>query len=176
ASPMARRAMNPPSFVGRYRSTMSPSTPMYRTPDAATCPACGSPLTALGTALPASACASCGGAWLTNESTIHLMQGVGDAYDAQVVRTSHVVAEHAPSHPPPDQPGRGCPTCASSLSPIVVCGITVDSCPAHGTWFDRDEVEKLALACKKQREEQARLERDGPPITAAGVAEDAAQI
>jgi Zn-finger nucleic acid-binding protein len=149
---------------------------MYRSSaSSVACPACGTPLTPLATPLPASACASCGGAWLTNETAIHVMRGIGDAQDEELVQTTHAASAHAPSHPPADQP-RACPVCASPMTPLVVLGVTVDSCAAHGTWFDRDEVERIASACKKQREAQEAEERDGPPITAEGIVLGAGQV
>jgi Zn-finger nucleic acid-binding protein len=149
---------------------------MYRG-TAIACPACGSALAPLeGSAVSAHVCPACGGTWLGSDASVHIMRGLGDDVTRGLAAVTVDVAKHATVNAPPDVPGRGCPLCGSALYPMNVAGVVVDSCPAHGTWFDRDELGRVATACKKLHEQG---ELDTParaPITFEGVLEDTAQI
>ncbi|MFO0640907.1 MAG: zf-TFIIB domain-containing protein [Polyangiaceae bacterium] len=127
---------------------------MYRQ-DTWGCPSCESPITPLGSELPAHGCDTCGGMWLGPEATVHVMRGLDDAIDRRLVWSSHTLAEkvrnlsrlgheRVPSVP---EDGRACPACAQPLSPIVVGGVRIDSCAAHGAYFDADEVARVVTTC-----------------------------
>lgn len=44
-----------------------------------------------------------------------------------------------------------CPACPGTLTPHVVDGVAIDSCPdCKGVWFDRDEFDKLVPSAARQ--------------------------
>jgi Zn-finger nucleic acid-binding protein len=100
------------------------------------------------------------------------MQGAEDTQDAELARITHEAAAHARVAAPANVQGRACPACGAALSAIPFAGVVVDSCAAHGTFFDRSEVEQVVLACRKFRDAQAH--ENDPTLT--GVAEDASAI
>lgn len=70
------------------------------------------------------------------------------------------IAETAPSV---DTRARLCFACREPMFPAKLGAIDVETCPAHGTWFDAKEVTRLvdALAIHRVAEEKARR---GEPI------------
>ena len=149
---------------------------MYRV-STTPCPACSNALVPLTPSpVPAHVCPACGGTWLGPETSIHVMQGLGDAVTVELSAATVGVGRRAPLQAPSDLPDRACPTCASIMMPMTVAGVVVDSCPAHGTWFDRDELGRVASACKNLREGQEVERSEGPPITFEGVIEGTAVV
>lgn len=150
---------------------------MYRSSQSS-CPACSVGLVPLEPSpVVAHVCPACGGTWLGQEASIHIMRGLGDPATVELTKATDVAARRASVSPAADAGGRACPTCAAPLMPMSVSDVVVDTCPAHGTWFDRDEVSRVARACKKLRE-TGDSESSGTeaPITFEGVIEGTAQI
>jgi Zn-finger nucleic acid-binding protein len=92
-------------------------------------------------------CEACGGVWLGPEAAVHVLRGLGDERELEIVRltASHemrVVAARAA-----DTGARGCPTCTQVMGRLTVGATIVDSCPAHGAWFDRREIGEVVVAC-----------------------------
>lgn len=112
------------------------------------------------------ACGQCGGVWL------------GPDEAARILR---------PLFTPGGLPGRPsrlrCPHCSQGMTEWTVgtTGVQLDSCAAHGTWFDRDEVEALAAAAAEMRDRPApefagsRAARLAPAAIAGAAAAIAAQ-
>jgi Zn-finger nucleic acid-binding protein len=46
---------------------------------------------------------------------------------------------------------RKCPVCSRDLTSIRAARVTIDVCPEHGTWFDRDELGRLARNLEYER-------------------------
>lgn len=76
------------------------------------------------------------------------MRGTGDALESELAHAACRVraaggtfAKHA----------RVCPTCNAALSTFAIAGVEIDSCPAHGTWFDRDEIGKIVAECRRAK-------------------------
>jgi hypothetical protein len=93
--------------------------------------------------------------WLGPEATVHVMRGLDDPIDRHLVWSATTLAErvrnfarvgheHVPTVP---EDGRACPTCAQPLSPITIGGVRIDSCVAHGAYFDADEVARVVTTC-----------------------------
>lgn len=106
------------------------------------------------------ACGACGGVWLTPDEAARILR---------------------PLFTPgglPGQPSRlCCPDCSSTMTEWTVgtTEITLDSCAPHGTWFDRSEVEALAVAAARLRghpepDFSAVQARDLAPAAVAGAA------
>jgi Zn-finger nucleic acid-binding protein len=117
---------------------------------------------------PAFGCNACGGLWLEPEAAVHVMQGLGDALDSELAATSKNQSRVSKSPAPPDAGSRACPRCAQPMMRVVVGETTVDTCAAHGTWFDKNELDGVVAACRKMRAAQA--PEDENVITADGVA------
>ena len=148
---------------------------MYRG-DGGRCPACGSALAQLtGTMLPVSGCAACGGLWLGPDAAVHVMQGLGDQVDVELARASATVARTS-IVPGPDSGMRACPACGLAMARLAIRDVIVDSCAAHGTWFDRGEVEAVEMACSKLRKQHQRDVEHAGDVTAAGLVEGAGLI
>lgn len=92
---------------------------------------------------------------------MHLLQGRGGALAHEVVDADRRTAP-APGTQPvvvPDHEPRRCPSCELEMAALTVGAVRVDSCPAHGTWFDHLEVtrvtrELLAMSKHAKRREQ----------------------
>lgn len=123
--------------------------------------------------LPALGCAACGGVWLGPDASVHVMRGLGDQLEAEVASASEVTAR-ASLNPVQDSGARPCVQCANLMTRLVVKDVTVDTCAAHGTWFDRGEIAGVVAACNQLRRQQTSEADD--PITAAGVVEGAGAV
>lgn len=106
------------------------------------------------------ACGTCGGVWLSAEEATRVLR---------------------PLFVPGGLPGRSsprrCPDCAEALVEwrVGATEVDLDSCATHGTWFDRDELEQLAIAAAEirgvERPDFSRLHtRDRAPLAIAGAA------
>jgi Zn-finger nucleic acid-binding protein len=88
-------------------------------------------------------CGRCGGVFLDNADSQRLVKAFPD--DAVAL------SEHAGALSP-DEPNLGeaapCPVCAAPMmrTRIDRAGLDLDVCAAHGTWFDRGELRRVALA------------------------------
>lgn len=113
---------------------MSTSTPA--------CPRCGGVL--WGRALPAGhghACGNCGGVWLDNAagkrvSELLCSETLGHAEAGARTARSAVDTSAAVK----------CMTCGKTLERITIgpAKVDVDYCSEHGTWFDKDELARVA--------------------------------
>lgn len=129
--------------------------------DALLCPRCVSAPLHAGEArgMHPHACGQCGGVWL------------GPDEAARILR---------PLYTPNGLPGRSsslrCPDCSQDMTEWTVgaTDVPLDSCPAHGTWFDRSEIEQLAAAAASMRDKPApqfaRAAGGLAPVALAGAA------
>jgi Zn-finger nucleic acid-binding protein len=128
---------------------------MYRSsPEALTCPQCAVALTLVPP--PAAGdvalftCAQCGGAWFDAQASMAVLQGKIDPSEVQ-----------RRSKPPAPRSGpersRPCARCSDAMLPYPYGEVMLDTCPAHGTWFDHDEIERVVKAARKAAEEPLEL-------------------
>lgn len=105
------------------------------------CPACLAPLVAAPVAWTVLVCNACGGVWADATASTRITRTVcRDLVDvakqaarrADDERTSIVDRE------------RCCPACNATLRHDKLGGVALDVCDAHGTWFDRDELGRVA--------------------------------
>ena len=92
-------------------------------------------------------CEGCGGVWLGPEAAVHVLRGLGDDREREIARATAVLEMRAVGAPPADPGARECPTCAQVMGRLPVGATIVDSCPAHGTWFDSREIGEVIVAC-----------------------------
>lgn len=59
------------------------------------------------------------------------------------------MADSVPAAPGSMPPVRECPECRSPLVTENLAGADIDVCDHHGTWFDRHELEQVAIALLK---------------------------
>jgi Zn-finger nucleic acid-binding protein len=99
-------------------------------------------------------CPGCGGIWLDSETTARVEQKL----DTQTIQVGEVAASLAQTPFPPHAASPPCPLCEKPMRSHVVPGsdIEVDGCAAHGTWFDRGELQTLI------RELMARADQPAP--------------
>ncbi len=106
------------------------------------------------------ACGACGGVWLKPDEAARILR---------------------PLFTPGGLPGHAsrlrCPDCSKDMTEWTVgtTGVELNSCPDHGTWFDRSEVEALATAAAKLRgapepDFSAVRASDVAPVAVAGAA------
>lgn len=91
------------------------------------------------------ACGACGGVFLGSKCAAQLasslptdaLQLASQVSDAARYRADTAVA-------------LACPVCRESMqrSPIARAGVEIDLCPKHGTWYDRDELARVAGAIR----------------------------
>jgi Zn-finger nucleic acid-binding protein len=79
------------------------------------------------------ACSQCAGVWL-------------DAQEAAVLLAPFGASSLRPAAPRAGTGPLACPHCKVAMAALVtpVGGIEIDRCPAHGVWFDRDELAHVA--------------------------------
>ncbi|MBS2014874.1 MAG: zf-TFIIB domain-containing protein [Deltaproteobacteria bacterium] len=131
---------------------------MYRSNAPIACPACTHALVAVPATLAIWGCAGCGGLWLGPEATVHVMRGLGDTLTKELARAS-VAAARASVTTVEDSGTRTCPVCQYTTMRLEMGKVVVDSCPAHGAWFDRDEVNEIVRTCSADRGGIARVAR-----------------
>src|SRR5262249_52939875 len=112
------------------------------------CPACGQQLRRAHPAHGVFACDGCGGVWTDHEAT----QALRTASDPSIVSVSGAAAGHASIYVAPDQAGRRCPVCGGTMGQTTVADVNIDACAAHGTFFDRGELEAVCAASQQARE------------------------
>jgi len=114
--------------------------------------------------LIAHGCRGCGGVWLSNEASQRVIAGMGQqAFER--LRAHSKAARHQIDT---KKAGLLCPRCRQMLAQTTVADahLEVDVCGAHGTWFDRGEVERVALAFDKKLADDWR-NAPAPPLPAA---------
>lgn len=145
---------------------------MYRTGGVTLrCPECRTALVVAGGAFSIHGCTTCGGAWLGHEVAIRVMQGQPDAPERDVVEAAKSIARSSSVSPRPSGALRACPHCDAPMSPLPSGDVMLDSCPAHGTWFDRDEVVKVTKSARAAREQDERKKRGEDVPSASEIAD-----
>ena len=150
------------------------------------CPRCRATLTAARVGdVPVRDCAACGGVWLESES-FRLVTADREA-QAAVLAFAPPATRSVPVGEVRYAP---CPRCGAMMNRVNfarISGVVLDTCRAHGTWFDRDELRRIVefvraggLEASRERERQAleeerrrleQLARDRPPEDLTGHAE-----
>lgn len=113
------------------------------------CPRCGARMfRASATSVTMCACGACGGAFLDNTATSRLMSLVPD----DALALAEGVDAHA-RHAVERAAAVACPVCRRPMTRVHVkaAGVDVDTCSAHGTFYDREELVTVARACKRAR-------------------------
>jgi Zn-finger nucleic acid-binding protein len=101
------------------------------------CPRCARPLEhhqAKG--LEAWTCRLCAGALVSNR-----IEQVLETRGEGLQRPMGAVALEAVD----EAPRIACPSCQARMVRHLVRGVTVDTCEAHGTWYDRGELKRMVL-------------------------------
>lgn len=105
------------------------------------CPACLAPLVAAPLAWTVLACNACGGVWADGTASARITR--------TVCRDLVGVARQAAKRADDERTSivdrdRQCPVCTGALRHDKLGGVALDVCDAHGTWFDRDELGRVA--------------------------------
>ncbi len=91
-------------------------------------------------------CAECGGVWLNAKCA----QKIADAMPKEAILLSERVASHAKRAAPLSEPVR-CPVCGkvTARTHVAAAGVEIDVCGVHGTWYDRNELHRIAKALEQ---------------------------
>lgn len=136
--------------------------------DGKPCPACVAPLVAAPLGWVVLTCNGCGGVWADQAASARI--------NRMVCRDLVSVAKQAAKRADDERPSvvdgeRRCPVCSGGLRNENVAGVSLDVCDAHGTWFDRDELGRLARNLDYERKSAvdlssaARAEEPQPPAS-----------
>lgn len=88
-------------------------------------------------------CGTCGGVWLDTAAASRIVQVLCSETLSHAEAGARVARHQA------DTRGAiACPTCGAPTQRTLAAQsrVEVDVCPAHGTWFDRNELERVAQA------------------------------
>ena len=93
---------------------------------------------------------ACGGVWTDRSASRRITETVHRELVGIATQTAKraVDGEHRPTGP---GVARLCPACGSPLACVRSGHVAVDVCAAHGTWFDRDELGRLARNLEFER-------------------------
>lgn len=117
--------------------------------DALPCPRCGARLyLSSTTSISMRGCGACGGVFLDNAAAARLMSLVPE----DALQLAEGADAHAPRRLDTAAPV-SCPICGRPMNRVHVkaAGVDVDTCGAHGTFYDRKELVTVARACKRAR-------------------------
>lgn len=88
-------------------------------------------------------CGICGGIFLDNEASTRITK----AKDAVIARVAERVRDRAVAPMDTRAENLPCPSCRAPMRHVYTRGyVEVDFCSAHGTWFDRGEVNRVMEA------------------------------
>jgi Zn-finger nucleic acid-binding protein len=128
---------------------------MYRTAAVGqySCPRCLRPLTTYQAgAFLVDACLACGGLFIDNAASQELVR----AFDRDLVllATTLGIGKGEAVGPGVMQKDLACPRCSARLRSVSLpgAGAEIDICPDDGTWFDANELPKVARAYRRGRE------------------------
>jgi len=129
----------------------------------AKCPACRAPLQRASAHWEVLACLACGGVWTDAAAS----QRISTTVDRELVGIANSAAKHAAESDPTGarlslDVARACPICDGALSNVRTALVSVDVCTLHGTWFDRDELGRLARNLEFERVSATPQAADGP--------------
>lgn len=120
------------------------------------CPICDKPLAQAGYT---ERCAHCTGAWIHEDVLVGIMQE----------RTSSLV--ELTWQPRASTQVRACAVCRQPMQAVSLCGVALDRCPAHGVWFDPEELAALIKHAKDLKVDASQHDdRDEPERHRHGVA------
>lgn len=98
------------------------------------CPVCSKPLAQAGYT---ERCATCTGAWIHEDVLVGIMQE----------RTSSLV--ELTWQPRASAQVRACAVCRQPMQAVSLGTVALDRCPAHGVWFDPEELAALIKHAKE---------------------------
>lgn len=123
------------------------------------CPRCGARMKPLQReSLTVSPCFSCGGIWLSTSAT----ETLSATLDGVTERTAQEASARAERAMPLKHggPELRCPECPQVMSRFVIAEVEVDHCPAHGTWFDHGEHERVTAHFREHPVVEVEAEED----------------
>lgn len=97
------------------------------------CPVCDAPLEEAGST---QRCRMCEGAWIPEEALVAILE-----------QRASTLVELPWTTRSGDKP-RPCASCKSEMQTVDLGKVQLDRCPAHGVWFDADELASLLREAK----------------------------
>lgn len=129
------------------------------------CPRCATPLfLGNGTTVTIHGCGGCGGVWLDNDASQRVVQ----VFDREILGLASR-AERVGNSVLSEEAAVTCPLCRATLARVIVRNVALDVCTSHGTWFDKNELRRVAEAYEALRSAPVRA----PGYSYAAAAEEA---
>lgn len=119
-------------------------------PNALHCPRCATELSSSSAgATVVHGCPDCGGIWLDPRAVDHAR----NVNDEELLRVAFSIVGPVVRSRPDRSAQIGCPVCAATMQRVGILGgaCDVDVCTAHGTWFDRTELDAFVKAHSEAR-------------------------
>ncbi|HSQ62324.1 MAG TPA: zf-TFIIB domain-containing protein [Polyangiaceae bacterium] len=91
-------------------------------------------------------CGKCGGVWLDNLGSQRLVNALDQGVLAMGDRAAAVGTAQTNT-----SASAACPVCREALARKTFSGVEIDVCTAHGTWFDRGEMRRVANEVQSAR-------------------------
>jgi Zn-finger nucleic acid-binding protein len=85
-------------------------------------------------------CASCRGAWLTEDVVAKRVAKARDPRTAELAWTRV------------ERPALPCGACGAAMQTLELFGVPLDRCAAHGVWFDADELDEVVRRARPEQE------------------------
>lgn len=120
------------------------------------CPACHAELYRAPVRWNVLACFSCGGVWADMAAT----ERVANIVDHELIEIARSTAKSCAGATENITPitERACPICTQPMEPIRHARVALEICREHGTWFDRDELGRMARNSDYDRKQHAILD------------------
>lgn len=119
------------------------------------CPACRAPLQRASAHWEVLACLACGGVWTDTAASRRITSTVDRELVAIAKEAAKLAKETDSTYERMSdvelQTGRRCPICAETLACVRSGNVAIDVCAQHGTWFDKDELGRLARNLEFER-------------------------
>jgi Zn-finger nucleic acid-binding protein len=93
--------------------------------------------------------------------------------DRELVKIARDVAMQAADADPDvsvTEGSRKCPVCQHAMASVRAGHVTLDVCEPHGTWFDRDELGRLARNLEHERVSHLPAPPPDEPVTSKNAA------
>lgn len=136
----------------RREETMTSSTIL--------CPRCDEELEVVHVStIEVDGCPRCGGLWLDPDATAHVVESMHEG----ALRAAEETAREATHDADTEARGVPCPECDWPMERFTIGGseVELDRCLNHGTWFDREELLKVARDVDAMRRKSRGL---GPAV------------
>lgn len=120
------------------------------------CPACRTSLERADVELSVWTCGRCGGVWADQAAS----ERIATVMDPDLVLVGRRAAKSAAGDSAFFDGARVCPVCGKPLERTKVAEVSLDACDPHGTFYDRDELGRVARNLDYERKSHDAIESE----------------